>query len=63
MVLKAHRNRGIAKDLIEETIATAKLLGIDTIELNHWTQNEVARSFFASCGFEYFNEKMVKRIK
>jgi GNAT superfamily N-acetyltransferase len=63
LVLKNHRGKGVGKLLLDTTYAFAKESNIVIIELNHWTQNDTARTFFIKNKFEYYNEKMWKEIK
>lgn len=63
LVLKKHQSKGIGKQLLNATFTFAESKKIKLIELNHWTENEVARKFFNKSGFEYYNEKMRKEIK
>lgn len=62
LVLKAHQRKGVGKLLLDATFAFAKAHNIDTVELNHWTQNDEARNFFGRNKFEYYNEKMRRTV-
>jgi GNAT superfamily N-acetyltransferase len=63
LVLKDHHYKGIGTLLLETAVEYAQNVGIKTIELNHWTNNESARRFFNKHHFEYFNEKMSRTLK
>ncbi|MBL0317223.1 MAG: GNAT family N-acetyltransferase [Flavobacteriales bacterium] len=63
LVLKNHQGKGVGKQLLDAALAFAKEQNIETIELNHWTQNESARKFFGKNKFEYFNEKMWRAVE
>lgn len=63
LVLKNYQGKGVGKLLLETTFSFAKEKNIDFVELNHWTQNDSARNFFAKNKFEYYNEKMWRAIK
>lgn len=58
LVSKNHQAKGVGRLLMAAVFAFAKSNEIERIELNHWTQNASARTFFHACGFEYYNEKM-----
>lgn len=62
LVLKKYRGKGIGKILLDAAISYAKDLQIDLIELNHWTHNASARTFFTKNNFQYYNEKMWRSI-
>lgn len=62
LVLKNHHNKGIGTLLMEATMDFAQKQGLKTIELNHWTDNELARKFFNKHDFQYFNEKMSRKL-
>lgn len=52
------QNRGVGKNLIQVVVNKAKKLNVDCLELDVWSQNEIAKDFFKSLGFKTFNEKM-----
>jgi len=58
LVLEEFRGNGIAKLLLEQSVAWTRELLLDRIELNHWTMNHGARSFFNANGFKYCRESM-----
>jgi GNAT superfamily N-acetyltransferase len=58
LVLEQYRGQGVAKLLLEQAIAYTREQQIDRIELNHWTMNHAARSFFNRSGFKYSRESM-----
>ena len=61
-VLTLYRLQGLGNALLERIYTEAHALGITRIELDHWTANTDARSFFQANEFRYFNEKMVKLL-
>lgn len=52
------RRQKIGNQFIEKAIALAKEHQIKTVQLDHWSLNDGARSFFGSLGFRYFQERM-----
>lgn len=58
LVSENYRAKGIGRLLLDAIFSFAQSNKINTIELNHWTHNSSARSFFKKCGFQYYNEKM-----
>lgn len=63
LVLKNHQGKGAGKLLLDAVVSFAKEQHMETIELNHWSQNESARNFFGKNKFEYFNEKMWRAVE
>lgn len=61
-VLSAHQKKGIGMRLMKFAEDYARQEGVDQIELNNWAQNDAARSFFGKNDFEYYNERMFKKI-
>lgn len=57
-VLSRAKGKGLGKALIEEAKTLAKSLGIKTLELDVWSFNNEACSFFEKCGFKPYNVKM-----
>ncbi|MEM1107634.1 MAG: GNAT family N-acetyltransferase [Planctomycetota bacterium] len=57
-VASDQRRQGIGNRLIETTIASAKQLGIDDIELTVWAFNGAARQAFQRMGFTAQNTRM-----
>ena len=62
LVVKNYQSKGVGRQLLDAVFSFAKALKIDRVELNHWTQNELARKFFSKSGFDYYNEKMWKLV-
>jgi GNAT superfamily N-acetyltransferase len=62
LVMEKYRARGAGTSLLHWVYDFAKSLNINEIELNHWTRNVEARKFFKMNGFEYFNERMWKKL-
>lgn len=63
LVLRKYQGRGVGKQLIETAIDFARANNIDTVELNHWTLNDVAGKFFTRNKFDYYNGKMWRLIQ
>jgi GNAT superfamily N-acetyltransferase len=61
-VLKDFHGKGIGKQLIERAIKFAQEKKIKRMDLNHWSMNDRARSFFEDAGFMKFNEKMWRQV-
>lgn len=61
-VLSAHQRKGIGMRLMKFAEDYARQEGVDQVELNNWAKNDVGRSFFAKNDFEYYNERMFKKI-
>ena len=57
-VKASFRRKGIACALLESAKNEALKKGIMLLEMNHWTENDLARNFFTNQGFQYFNERM-----
>lgn len=57
-VLESHQGKGFGKKLIQAAIDSGKESNIDFIELDVWSQNNLAREFFEKLGFKTYNEKM-----
>lgn len=57
-----YRNKGIAKSLIEEGLKIIKEKGIDFIDINVMSKNEIAVNLYKSFGFEILSFKMRKTI-
>lgn len=62
LVKRESRKSGIGKMLVAQAFDYARSLQIETVELNHWTNNHEARAFFARAGFTYYQEKMSIRL-
>ncbi len=57
-VIKNHRSGGVGKSLLEAIKRKAKQLKIKRMELDVWSFNTKAKSFFQANGFVVYNEKM-----
>lgn len=62
-VLSAFRKQGVGKALLEHIETHARTEKVSRLDLNHWTKNDEARTFFAKSGFGYYNEKMCRDVK
>lgn len=61
-VKKEFRNQGVAKVLIQQSLAEFKLLGYDDVRLNVFSFNEKAISLYEKLGFKDVNKFMGIRI-
>lgn len=61
-VRPAHRERGCGTGLLQAVRSLAREKGIETVALDVWTFNTDAFAFFASQGFQCFNERMWMRV-
>jgi ribosomal protein S18 acetylase RimI-like enzyme len=56
-VKKEYQSNGVGKILMQRVVAIAKESNIDCIELDVWTKNQEANTFFKKNGFDSYNEK------
>lgn len=56
------KGKGFAFDLFQKVFKKGKELNIDSIELDVWTQNKIAKKYFKKLGFNTYNEKMELNI-
>lgn len=61
VVKRTERGKGFGKQLLIHAIEMAEKEGIPRIELDTWSFNSVALSFFKSFGFKTFNERLFLR--
>lgn len=61
-VMPKYRGLGLSKALLQKAEALAKELSIKTLELDHWSANEVAAGIFRKCGFELCRERLRKYL-
>jgi ribosomal protein S18 acetylase RimI-like enzyme len=61
-VLKAFQKKGVGELLMKHVETIAKEHGITQIELDHWSSNSVAASFFRKSGYKLYREKLWKHI-
>jgi ribosomal protein S18 acetylase RimI-like enzyme len=52
------RRRGVGTLLLSSAMESARIKGINRVELDVWTFNAEARRFYTKHGFEVFNERM-----
>jgi diamine N-acetyltransferase len=57
-----HRNKGAGAKLMQHAELVAKELGIEQLELDHWTANLVAGQRFRKYGYELRKERLAKFI-
>jgi ribosomal protein S18 acetylase RimI-like enzyme len=58
-----HRGKGYGKAAMELVESEARRLGIDTVALNVFGKNEVARNLYRSVGYEENAVSMSKKLK
>jgi len=61
-VLEEYRSRGVGKLLLTQAETLAKELGANMVELDYWTANIVAASFFHKNGFAVYRQILSKAI-
>lgn len=57
-VKERFRTLGVGAAFMAHIKALALEMGVDCVQLDHWTANKRARRFFQKSGFTYFNERM-----
>ena len=60
-VTESRRKLGVGKKLIEDSIKYAGSRDYEQVELDVWSENEVAKKSFENLGFETYCEKKVLR--
>jgi len=55
---QAYQRHGVGQELLQTVVGLAKEHGISSIALDVWSFNTQARAFFASQGFNVYNENM-----
>ncbi|WP_157272599.1 GNAT family N-acetyltransferase [Paenibacillus daejeonensis] len=61
-VAKAHKNKGLGKQLMNKVMEVAVERGIQRIELDYWSMNEDAKQFYSKLGFEVYREFAFKHL-
>jgi ribosomal protein S18 acetylase RimI-like enzyme len=61
-VLRAYRGKGIGRRLVEATIAKARELGLEKIELNVYSSNDAAIALYRSLKFVDEGRKVRGRL-
>jgi ribosomal protein S18 acetylase RimI-like enzyme len=61
-VLQGFRNKGVGKTLLNFAHNMALYSGLRRIELDHWTSNMPAASFFRKNGFTLYREMLMKEL-
>lgn len=61
-VLEGFRNRGVGKILLDHARHLAIYSGLRRIELDHWSSNTPAATFFRKHGFKLYREMLMKEI-
>lgn len=56
----AHRNSGVARQLIEAVFSLADELNIAEVQVEHWEGNKGAGQFFSKLGFRFSTHRMIK---
>jgi ribosomal protein S18 acetylase RimI-like enzyme len=62
-VLSEHRRSGAGKLLMQQAEKLATELSITRLELDHWSANTVAASFFRKQGYELRKERLIRVLK
>lgn len=62
-VLENHRRAGVGRMLLSKAEQLASELSISTIELDHWTTNLNAASFFEKSGYVAYRKFLSKNIE
>ncbi len=61
-VLSAYRRSGAGKMLLQRAEQLAQEMGIKRLELDHWSTNTVAATWFRKNGYSLFKERLFKTI-
>ncbi|MES2513749.1 MAG: GNAT family N-acetyltransferase [Bacteroidota bacterium] len=61
-VLTKHQRTGAGKMLMDQAEKLAKEKSIQKIELDHWSANVVAASYFRKSGYKLYRERLFKVI-
>ena len=61
-VLEKERNNGVGSMLMHTALALAKEEKLNSLELDHWYENRVAREFFKKFGFKIIKEKAQRSL-
>jgi ribosomal protein S18 acetylase RimI-like enzyme len=56
------RRRGVGRLLMEAAFQFARDQGIEEVFLEYWSNNELARAFYASLGFSLMTEKVMLKV-
>lgn len=59
-VNQSYQKHGVGQLLMEEAYKLAKIKQVKDIQLDFWTDNDLAERFFSRNGFNYFNHRMKK---
>ena len=62
VVSPKRRRQGVGTALLSSALSMAQSRGIKRIELDVWSFNSAARSFWSKHGFEVFREKMHRHV-
>ncbi|WP_053220126.1 GNAT family N-acetyltransferase [Virgibacillus senegalensis] len=58
----AYQNKGFGSRLMEEIFNRAASEGINRVELDYWTANESAKTFYHHKGFQPYRETVYKQL-
>jgi ribosomal protein S18 acetylase RimI-like enzyme len=61
-IVKEAQNKGLGKGLLNRIYEIAKEQGIEKIELDYWTDNEIAKQFYEKNGFIKYREFVYKDL-
>ena len=59
-IIQEYQKSGVGQLLMEEAYELAKVKQVKEVQLDFWTDNQPAESFFLRNGFNYFKHKMKK---
>ena len=52
------RQAGVGRQLVQKVSDLARDLGIEEIQVDHWSRNQTAAAFFSDWGFSYIKQRM-----
>ncbi|MDQ0218779.1 GNAT family N-acetyltransferase [Peribacillus cavernae] len=61
-ITETARKKGFGSKLMEEVYKIAKNKHIDLIELDYWSNNNVAKDFYKKLGFKIYREFVYKEV-
>ena len=61
-VLSKYRRTGVGRELLQVAEQYARNAGIYRLELDYWTENTVAKTFYNHLGYRIFHEQVKKDI-
>ncbi|MFP7737917.1 GNAT family N-acetyltransferase [Priestia aryabhattai] len=61
-IVEQHKNKGFGSDLMKEIYSIARKKDIHTIELDYWSDNTIAESFYEKEGFVAYRKMAYKEL-